>query len=119
MSAELEGLKELEKNFNNLLSKMDKVNHDALQKAAIDLLGKAIDLAPVDKGDLRGSGTVKPDGDNAVDIGFTEPYAVYQHEHTEFKHPKGGQAKYLEQPFRQNTPKYIDDIAEVNRDALK
>ena len=118
MSASLDGLKELESNFNKLLKIMDTVNQKALKDDALDLLGKAVNLAPVDSGDLRGSGSVKFE-DNTVTIGFEEPYAVKQHEHTEYKHPEGGQAKYLEQPFRENIDKYINHIAEANKNVLK
>lgn len=33
-------------------------------------------------------------------VEFTAPYAIYQHENLEYKHPNGGQAKYLEQPAK-------------------
>lgn len=38
-------------------------------------------------------------------------YARYQHEGLDFKHPRGGQAKYLEQPLYSNVPLYMRDIA--------
>lgn len=38
-------------------------------------------------------------------------YAKYQHEGLDFKHPQGGQAKYLEQPVLQETPQYLRDLA--------
>jgi hypothetical protein len=38
-------------------------------------------------------------------------YARYQHEGLDFRHPRGGQAKYLEQPFYANVPLYMQDIA--------
>lgn len=38
-------------------------------------------------------------------------YARYQHEGLDFKHPRGGQAKYLEQPLYANVPLYLQDIA--------
>ena len=118
MSANLEGLSELEKGFNDALKKIGIVNDKALQDVALDLLGKAKELAPVDTGDLRGSGSVKFEN-NTASVGFEEPYAVSQHEHTEYEHPQGGQAKYLEQPFKENIDKYINHIADANRDALK
>lgn len=141
-STEIDGLKELEKNFTKLLEQSSKANGKAMTDIALDLLGKAINLAPVDLGDLRGSGTAKvgrrivakgtTDGNvqvigtgeeqenvSVAYIGFEEPYAIRQHEHTEYKHPKGGEAKYLEKPFRQNISKYIKHIADANKKALK
>lgn len=38
-------------------------------------------------------------------------YARYQHEGLDFQHPRGGQAKYLEQPLYANVPLYMQDIA--------
>lgn len=52
-----------------------------------------------------GVGTVR--GSVEVD----QVYARYQHEGLDFRHPRGGQAKYLEQPFYANAPVYLQDIA--------
>jgi hypothetical protein len=38
-------------------------------------------------------------------------YAHYQHEHLEFRHPRGGQAKYLEQPLLMSAPMIFDEVA--------
>ncbi len=38
-------------------------------------------------------------------------YARYQHEGLDFQHPRGGQAKYLEQPLYANAPLMLQDIA--------
>ena len=38
-------------------------------------------------------------------------YAHYQHEHLEFRHPRGGQAKYLEQPLYDGYRDYLQDYA--------
>lgn len=142
MNTGLEGLQELQRNFTSLLDKTKKVNGKAMTDITLDLLGKAVNNAPVDIGDLRGSATAKVgrikvakgNKDGGIDIigegeaqenvtvatiGFEEPYAVKQHEHTEYEHPQGGEAKYLEKPFRESTNKYIDYIADANREALK
>lgn len=39
-----------------------------------------------------------------VIVGFTAPYAVYQHEILWYNHPRGGQAKFLEQPANEMRP---------------
>lgn len=139
----IEGLDELTNNFNNIIKKMGKVNVKAFTDDCLDLLGKSVRDAPIDTGDLRGSGSLQIDNSNIANgnkdgsitvtgavndmetssinglIGFSEVYAVRQHEHEEYKHPKGGQAKYLEQPFRENEQKYIKHIAEAVKGALK
>lgn len=70
------------------------------------ILAAAIPLTPIEFGTLRSSGKVTPPeisglGAITVTIGFggaAKDYAVVQHEHLEFNHPIGGQAKYLEEP---------------------
>ncbi len=52
-----------------------------------------------------GAGTVR--GSVVVD----QAYAQYQHEGLDLKHPRGGQAKYLEQPFYAEHQGYLRDIA--------
>jgi hypothetical protein len=93
----------------------------AVKKSLLDLKGKSQRLAPIDKGDLRGSAYAKDsvttkgiDGE----VGFTEPYATRQHEEMDYQHPKGGQAKYLETPLHQYINRYIDDWSEAIKRAL-
>jgi hypothetical protein len=119
MSASLEGLDKLEKKFDQALMELGSISKKSVKECALDLKGKAQELAPLgETGDLRGSASVKPDGESYI-VGFEESYAVRQHEHTEYKHPNGGQAKYLEQPFRENIDKYINYIADPLKKALK
>lgn len=106
---------------------------EALYRAGEDLAGKAARLAPVEEGTLRGSVSVtvivngiRHDGaggmaaatararaaalagrDLAIDVEVAANtiYAARQHEETSWEHPLGGQAKYLEQPFREMVPR--------------
>ncbi|MCL5291280.1 MAG: HK97 gp10 family phage protein [Actinobacteria bacterium] len=104
----------------------------AIMDCALDLLGKSVELAPVDQGDLRANGSVTPNnvsalktagnnvGEMIIRVGFNLPYAEVQHERLDYSHPKGGQAKYLEQPFEANVAKYQQHIkTEVKRAAAK
>jgi hypothetical protein len=123
-----------------------------------DLLGRGMRDAPIDEGNLRGSGSARvnrgkvavsemqadEDGKtihsikqvqggadplglidlhgNAIiegEVGFNEPYAAQQHEHTEYKHPQGGKAKYLEDPLKEMTPRYIENLANHVREVTK
>jgi hypothetical protein len=54
-----------------------------------------------DEGNLHGAVTVD------------QVYAHYQHEHLEFRHPRGGMAKYLEQPLLVNAYRYFGEIAKT------
>lgn len=118
IEAKLSGLKEVENKFSQLANEFGPVNQKALKTIAADLKGKAVRLAPVETGDLRGSAwykVKKVGGGYEATVGFTEPYALIQHERLDFNHPKGGQAKYLEAPFTENLKRYIQLLADANK----
>lgn len=94
----------------------------AVRRAAEDLLGKAQRLAPVEEGTLRGSGDVEVDASGSTivaTVAFNAVYAARQHEETGWEHPKGGQAKYLEQPLREDAARYDRVIATAMEAALR
>lgn len=74
----------------------------ALDRVAESVLGEAVRDAPVDEGTLRASGAVSspyprpPVGVLERIISFGLVYAAVQHENLNYRHPKGGKAKYLE-----------------------
>jgi hypothetical protein len=86
----------------------------ALHIAANDLAGRAQRDAPIEEGTLRASADVEVeetlDGADAI-VSFSTPYAERQHEELGFEHPHGGQAKYLEAPFKEMVPRYEAVIA--------
>ncbi len=45
--------------------------------------------------------------EKAVYISFSTPYSRRQHEELDYEHPRGGKAKYLEDPFNQNKQKVL------------
>ena len=45
--------------------------------------------------------------EKAVYISFNTPYARRQHEEVGYNHPRGGKAKYLEDPFNRNKKKVV------------
>jgi hypothetical protein len=57
--------------------------------------------------DLTGSRERTLRGSVTVD----QVYAHYQHEHLEFRHPRGGEAKFLERPLMDNYRLYLQDYA--------
>lgn len=109
MKIEIEGMEELQKLLRKVPREARKEVSKELDDIAGDLSGKSIDLAPVKEGDLRGSGFFETKGLSST-VGFTSVYATRQHEELDWVHPKGGQAKYLEQPFKENLQKYIKAI---------
>lgn len=110
-----------------------------LAVAGEDLLGEAQRRAPIDKGDLRGSGMLtfivngaRFEGDGAIgsalaaaraaaragtlrsldaEVSFNTVYAARQHEETEWLHPLDGEAKYLERPLVEKLPRYERVVA--------
>ena len=118
----------------------------ALRTGAEALLTEAIDETPIDTGTVRRSGTVTvgalPDvaqvyeaaesgrdmkdafsdpvgKEKAVYISFNTPYARRQHEELDYEHPRGGKAKYLEDPFNRNKNKVLKYADKQIRKALK
>ena len=118
----------------------------ALRTGAEAILTEAIDEAPVDTGTLRRSGTVTvgklPDGERvyeaaesgtemkdafpdkigqekAVYISFNTPYARRQHEELDYNHPRGGKAKYLEDPFNREKSKVLKYADKQIKKALR
>ena len=70
-----------------------------LLKAAEHLRAESQKLAPIDEGTLRASAAVTEVTASRVAVSFNTPYAVRQHEELGYRHPRGGQAKYLEDPL--------------------
>jgi len=95
----------------------------ALQKCAADLQNKSSNQAPIDKGDLRANCSVSPLQEEAgvfyYKVGYDLPYAIIQHERLDFNHPKGGKAKYLEDPYNENKRQYERYVKDAVRQALK
>lgn len=116
----LKGLKEVNKSFDLKMRKLTQYTEYGIDKACEHLMDIARPLAPIDTGELRKSGGV--DNLNTTDTIVREvsfqafsdegyDYAIIQHENLNFNHPRGGQAKYLEQPFKEETDRMIEIIA--------
>lgn len=88
----------MQSRLHDLAAAVDDLKDDAFAGAA-PVLVEAQSLAPKKSGDLVGSSKVVHDrgGNDTVGVIFPGPYARYIHEHLHFKHPGGGQAKFLEQ----------------------
>lgn len=133
--AYMTGLREVEQNLNDAISEIKGDVTEGVQDVGLDLLRRSVKLAPVETGTLRGSGYVdfnnrriaegtesggvipkqkvmKSLGNPSAEVGFGEKYAAKQHEEVGYRHPRGGQAKYLEEPMKRNTSKYVELIRE-------
>jgi len=78
-----------------ILTLVEKAAQDGLKEAAKQTLKRARDLSPTLTGESDKSGFVAVD-DLTVQVGFTSPVSVWQHENLDYQHPRGGTAKFLE-----------------------
>lgn len=104
----------ISKKMKKALKEMPEIATKAIESALYQEAEKIMtdskeNYVPVDTSNLKQSGTVLPpenkNGVITVEMGFgglAEDYALIQHENLEFKHPNGGQAKYLEVPFKKS-----------------
>lgn len=110
---EVEGIEDSIQGFNEKISKISEACKKEIIDVCLDLQGKAQRIAPIKEGFLRASGNTEFKEERDIfygEVGFNESYALEQHENLTFKHPKGGQAKYLEFPFIENKDLYLQNI---------
>ena len=112
------GLRTVQMNFDRVTREIDQAIKEGLTDATLDLERRSKEEAPVDTGDLRGSGYSEVvnvyQGYKGL-VGFNTPYALIQHEDMTFNHPQGGKAKYLTDPLNRNATKYRRMIQEKAR----
>ena len=90
-------------------------------KAMEHVRGKAVELAPIETGDLRASAETK-ESDKGADVYFPGPYARYQ-EYGVSKYGKPlrheeGQSFYLITALTQETPKVLEILTEELRKVI-
>jgi len=121
MNIKIEGMTELSAVLKSIPEKAKEAAVKQLKIDMLDLQGKARDKAPVLTGDLKGSAD---SGASAAVTGvegfvsFDTPYATRQHEDMDYKHPNGGQAKYLEQPLKENIGTYAENMGKAIKEAV-
>lgn len=100
---------------------VDNASEEAVREVCDDLLSESRDEIPYDQGDLSNSGKVTVAASGQVvegAVSFDTPYAVIQHEATDFQHQDGRKAHYLSDPTRANADRYVKYIAGKVGDAL-
>ena len=119
----------IRRNIRNMKKEVKEKTIEAFEDVVLDLADKALNLAPVDTGRLRKSADpevkIKANKITATvtfsaknpDNGYD--YALIQHEDLSFKHPNGGQAKYLEQPLKENRDRYKKFVADKIKEATR
>ena len=96
-----------------------------LYLVANSVITEAKKLVPHDTGTLSRSGYVAlpawDGGRFGVELGFggfASAYAVAQHERTDYAHPEGRQAKYLEQPLNDSSINSQSDVVAIANQLL-
>lgn len=110
------------KNFKGTKAALNKSTVKAVTDATLFVQGDAVQRAPVDTGDLRGSASnridERPSSVEGV-TGFSASYALEQHENMAIVHPRGGEAKFLENAFTQNEAKIEKSIQDAIEEGMK
>lgn len=116
LSVQVEGQREIRERIKELGKKYPRAMAGAIYKLGVAILGNAIPRVPVEFGVLRSSAYVSPPEGQGVDanveLGFGTEYAVPQHERTDYKHPRGGEAKFLEKAIDSLAPSALTLLAQ-------
>lgn len=120
---QLDGLAELERELERRLQAIAAHADRAMGENALHLAGESARRAPIDSGDLRGAHDVRRLDAGSYEVGVYSAtldnpiYPIVQHERLDFRHPKGGQAKFLESAFAEHTERYLAHVADAVRKA--
>lgn len=113
----LKGLSNVTARIGGILSNLGDQTEDGMREIVADIRARAVELAPVDTGTLRGTAydDVEVQGEQVVgSVHFPEVYAAYQHEHTEFDHDgRDGGSKYLEKAMLEKADQIRQKLAEA------
>jgi hypothetical protein len=93
---------------------------EAATRAAETILALSNTKVPVESTGLLRTGHVDPGrgGDNTTAVLYDSVYAHWIHEHLHFKHPHGGQAKFLEAAMLEGKDRAIKAMADTIEGAL-
>lgn len=149
MPARLEGLQQTQARVHEAIRAAGRAaKRELIHEFALAVMGLAARRAPVDLGDLRGGFVVEVNGERwahtesdgtgavrvvqdrmdvpedtdeiVVYIGTSGiPYAARQHEELSYRHPKGGQAKYLESALNELLPMLRQRLQDAAREGAQ
>ena len=89
---------------------------NGMESAAEYLRAESANEVPRDTHALAQSAEVSSDSETVV-LSYDTDYAIKQHEELGYRHPRGGKAKYLEDPFNANTGKMVQIVRQkMDRD---
>lgn len=129
----LKGLKDVTENIQDAIDKIKHGSVKGLAKALLFVGTESQQRAPVETGDLRGSLEIDIDSTKIAEgkkgggirivgeapetgtvgtVSYNTPYAANQHEHVEYDHPLGGEAKFLEKVLNSEQDRILRLIAD-------
>jgi hypothetical protein len=114
---EIDGVDKLMAILKGMPSKTHNAVAKEMQDIVLDLQGKSQALAPVDTGFLQAAAFAEVVNLEGT-VGYTAPYALRIHEEVGYRHPHGGQAKYLEEPYKANKGKYEKALIDAAKKAV-
>ena len=80
---------------DGIIARAEAARDQALGQVGEYIRARSAAIAPVRSGQLRASARVES-GAGKVTVRYGAAHAAIQHEHTEFHHPNGGQARFLQ-----------------------
>ena len=80
---------------DGIIARVEAARDQALAQIGEYIRARSVAIAPIRSGAMAASARVESAA-GKVTVRYGTAYAVIQHEHTEFHHPNGGQAKFLQ-----------------------
>lgn len=96
---------EIQKNLDEILGAVETASASCIHSILDEIKAESVNRAPIKDGDLRKQAFVEVEENPGLiegKVGFHPlyvngyDYVIIQHEHLEFNHPGGGQAKFFE-----------------------
>ena len=97
--------------FEAYTKKVDAIVSDQLAKSGEAILESSKALAPIDTGLMVGTADVAMINPNRVEVRYNTDYSLYVHEDLSMNHPRGGQAKFLEQATVEYSTNHLNQLA--------
>lgn len=110
----MSGIRVERRRFDEVNKEMRQAAEAALGDAGEHLLEESNRTVPIEEGTLGRSGEVSRDG-LTVQVGYSGPYAVAQHERLDYRHDQGRRAKWLESTFKERA----NDVARMLANRLR
>ena len=90
---------------------MGDESEQALRDILEYMLHESNKIVPFEEGTLKRSGMVDVEGKRGT-VSYDTPYAIYQHEATDWAHSHGQEAKFLEKTIKNKHSKALDYLKE-------